>query len=247
MFAIISIEAKLFPQPKAVRPNVTAHVLKLVEKYKADSAYVICIKESESLDFMYWLLAFVDANKESLGKKTVNFVQYLSIVSLKTLQFLSLEENEANIKKREMDMMVFRICQKAFIEDKEKSLLTFSKVFDHMFSPLYFVDFVRASFERTTSPEIKILALNCLLVLVGKYSYEYDNFYLILYEMVQQELMGIKQAALQGNQVDGEGKTIGYSSMLDNKYTSKFLRILEIAFRSNRLSKSLTTSFIKVP
>lgn len=246
MFSILSTEAQLHPQPKLVRPSVASLVLKMTEKYKSDSAYVFSIKESEHLDFIYWLLSFVDASKDSLGKKINNFLQYLSIVKLRTLEFQSLEEQEASLKKQEIDMMIFRICQKAFSEDPEKSLLTFAKIFDSMFSPLYFVDFVRSSFERTTASEVKILALNCLLVLVGKYSYEYDNFYTILYQMVQEELIHLKSSSLQPHSATSEKKSEAYTSLFDNKHTPKFLRVLEIAFRSNRLSKSLTTSFIKV-
>jgi hypothetical protein len=246
MFEIIVNESRLHRSPKSIRESLSLLLSKMIQKLKSDSCYILCIKETESLDFIFWIIAFADGNKEQLGKSIISFLQYLSIFSLRDLEFQSIDENEASVKKQDLDLMIFRICQAAFREDPEKSLLLFTKIFDNMFSPLYFIEFIRSSFESPSTHEVRILTLNCLVVLVGKYSYEYDNFYVILYKMVQEELTRLKERSEDSHSAGTKTEAKVSSSLFDNKHTPKFLRILEIALKSNRLSKSLTNSFIKV-
>jgi hypothetical protein len=243
LFGILEAESLIWGDAKNSRKIVIDLVCRLVEKYRPDNSSIIAFKEMEYLDFLHWLIGFIDWQKDQFGKKLINVLTYVSSLPLKSLEFKTLETDEANAKKREIDMFVFRLCQSAFVQEPEKSLLLFVKIFDNMFSPLYFVDFIKSSFEQTSSTSIKILSLNCLLVLVGKYSFEYEGFYGILYSLVQEELQILKGTT---NEESSRNLNKLSESLFSNKYTSKFLRILEVSFRSNRLSKSLTTSFIKL-
>lgn len=130
-------------------------------------------------------------------------------------------------------------------------LLRLPKVLGQMKHPFYFSEYVLKCLKKQNSSiEEQILSLNCLLVLMGRFSFECEDYYARLYEVLRQALIPPewKRKSAKESQKNTIAplfsKTKG--SLFQNKYTSKFLKILEVSLRSNHLSTKIVCSFVKI-
>ena len=127
---------------------------------------------------------------------------------------------------------IFLIITGVFQHDPIKSLELVPGVLKQMTQPLYFLDFLKTNLETSTDPNIQILSLDCLLILVAKHSYEFDQYYTFLYDLLASEL----RQSPQSQPV----------TVFNCDATNKLIKIVEISLRSNKLNKSYMVSFIKL-
>jgi hypothetical protein len=139
------------------------------------------------------------------------------------------------------------------LEAKElQFLFKLPKVLGKMQNPFYFADYILKNLEsKSSSLEKKILCLNLLIILIGKYSFEFNDYYTKLFLLIQTEYLkemgnspNITQESFSEKAIVNSTSPPG--SLFSNKYSSKFMKILEISFRSTELSFTVLASFVKV-
>lgn len=133
-----------------------------------------------------------------------------------------------------------------------KYLLHLPKVLGKMRSPYYFADFILKALDDPQCPlEKKILCLNLLIILIGKYSFQFENYYQKLFLLLKTEYLSEMEGGAHDQQKLHSAKPIlslasGKRGLFSNKFSAKFMKILEVSFRSTELSFSVLASFVKV-
>ena len=184
---------------------ILEHLEKLLEEDKIDNYF-----------FLYNYFLKINVDNDNLGDyENINeiFVQkYDGVI----LSLYTLIENSGNE-----------------IEKKE-SLKNLADIMKKMYFPVYFADFLLKKFENTENISEKILTLNCLIVLISRQSFEFEDYYKKIYVLLQNEYKNLLE------------KKKNYKSLFKNEYSGKFIKILEVSLKSSKLSKNVTASFIKI-
>lgn len=172
---------------------------------------------------------------------------------------LPLRESES-VSEKEFICRQFKLEFRALFEElivrasnavpEDKTLdfwLRLPKVLGKMANPFYFADSVIALLNSPrASLEHKILSLNCLIILIGKFSFEFEDYYAKLFRILRDEYLHSM------NEQPGAGLESlltfdrGRSELFSNRFSSKFMKVLEVSFRSAELSFNVLASFVKV-
>ena len=172
----------------------------------------------------------------------------MSIESTKASKIKLISSTFKNEFYENLESVVTDSFNKADQQIEEMLLLKLPKVLTILNNPFRFADFLLKNIDDSeTSIEKKILCLNCLVILIGKFSFEFKDFYKKLYKVIQLEYLNEVSEANQGkekgkflvSQIIGKG-------LFNNKYSAKFMKILEISFRSSGLALNVLASFVKV-
>lgn len=141
-------------------------------------------------------------------------------------------------------------CFNLTCENKIESLMVkLPKIIPKLKNPFRFSNYILKGLNNSdNSVEMKILCLNSLIILMGKYSFEFKNYYFKLYEVLQSEYL--KSVGVSNTQSLDSSQFMksdpSQKGLFNNKYSSKFMKILEISFRSPQLALNVLISFVKV-
>lgn len=194
--------------------------------------FLLCTQELVSPDFLFLILNNGNQNDPEFQKTILNYL-YLNSISNKNFAFL--ENSVSNSQK--LELAIHKVFTNAIKSMPQQSLLLLPTILTHVSFPIYYIDFVRKVFESSEQIAFRILALESLLVLIGQFNYEYQDFYPMLFKLLQNELSIADFSALPES---------SSPSFLKNKYTPKFIGLLDIALKPNSLSKTVIASFLKI-
>lgn len=200
----------------------------------SEFSFILSPNEKESNDLALHVFTNFSANSLQFHQFVANY-GFLNQISNREFKFSDHIETD----KQKLNAIVFKSVMRLYDQFPEQILLLLPRIISNSYFPLYFVDFTIQVFEKNENTALKILALESLMILIGQFGYEYENFYQKLYSIISQEF-----DLLDFNRTRNENSH--KTSYLKNKYTVKFLGLIDTALKPNSLSKTIILSFLKV-
>lgn len=204
--------------------------------YKKENFYILDEAEENDFEIMLVILEHLEKLLEDCKIENFYFLfNYFLKMNVDNDNLGDFGKNEIFVKKFDAVILsLFTLIENSGDEIiKKESLKNLSEIMKKMYFPVYFADFLLKKFENTKSNSEKILTLNCLIVLISRQSFEFEDYYKKIYILLQNEYRNLLEKK-------------NYKSLFKNEFSGKFIKILEVSLKSSKLSKNVTASFIKI-
>ena len=211
-------------------------VLSILKLYREEDFYILDEKEEKA----FWLLSYIAkclyTNLHCLKNNKKPLLGYFIKISPKYNLNDVPSQDLVRAFRSTWDLSIVKLVEAVTSTktDLAEILQDLEILLPKVHNVTYFGDFLLRTFDQASQPDIQILALYNLVTLLRKSSLEVDKYYSILYRMLVSEYQLLKLDENKEN------------SLFHNKHVSKFLFVIEASLRSEKLSKNLVASFIKV-